>query len=160
MTLKNYRLPTTTMCKLTRRNFLQHSQKFLETWEWPRWRLWWPSFGSGIGASEREGHWRLASLCFFCKNNSPSAFTPFVKAKVFWPLSVLFCNNMCSSWKGSEGIESTRQICSVSTSEIKAENKQFDHENIIWFSFCLNIIKLGNYYPPTDCQMHIAQNSN
>ena len=30
------------------------------------WRLWWPSFGSEKGASEREGHWRLANLCF-CK---------------------------------------------------------------------------------------------
>ena len=32
------------------------------------------------------------------------------KVKVFWPLSVLFCSNMCSSWKGSEGIESTRKM--------------------------------------------------
>ena len=33
-----------------------------------------------------------------------------------------------SSWKGSEGIESSRQICTLSTSEIKAGNVQFDHE--------------------------------
>ena len=105
----------------------QHSQKFLETEEWPRWRLWWPSFGSGMGASEREGHWRLAILCF-CKK-FPLSFHFFVKAKVFWPLSVSFCTNMCSSWKGSDWIESTRQICSVSTSKIKAENEQFDHED-------------------------------
>lgn len=89
------------------------------------WRLWWPFFGSGIGASEREGHWRLASLCS-CK--IPLKLSPFLWEQNFWPLSVLFCTNMCSSWKGSEGIESTRQICSVSTSEIKAENEQFDHE--------------------------------
>ena len=36
-----------------------------------------------------------------------------------------------SSWKGSAWIESTRQKCSVSTSKIKAENEQFDHEGNI-----------------------------
>ena len=111
----------------------QDSQKFLETEEWPRWRLWWPSFGSEMDASEREGHWRLASL-YFCKN-SPSAFTFFfVKVKVFLSLSLSIYHNMCSSWKGSEGIESTRTICLVSTSEIKAGKEQFDHESrkCIW----------------------------
>ena len=39
------------------------------------------------------------------------------KVKVFWPLSVLFCSNMCSSWKGSEGIESTWKMWLVSTSQ-------------------------------------------
>ena len=56
------------------------------------------------------------------------SFHKFVKVKVFLPLSELFSYIKCSSWKGSEGIESTRQICSVSTSEIKAEKEQFDHE--------------------------------
>ena len=33
-----------------------------------------------------------------------------------------------SSWKGSEGIEITRKIYLISTSEIKARKEQFDHE--------------------------------
>ena len=38
-------------------------------------------FGSETDASEREGHWRLASL-YFCKN-SPSAFTFFCESESF-----------------------------------------------------------------------------
>ena len=37
------------------------------------------------------------------------SFHKFVKVKVFLPLSELFSYIKCSSWKGSEGIESTLQ---------------------------------------------------
>ena len=35
-----------------------------------------------------------------------------------------------SSWKGSEGIESTRKMWLVSNSEIKAGKEQVDHETV------------------------------
>ena len=74
--------------------------KILETEEWPRWRLWWPSFGSEKGASEREGHWRLASPCFYKK--FPLKLSH-LKVKVFWPLHVSLCLIICSSWKDPNG---------------------------------------------------------
>ena len=36
-----------------------------------------------------------------------------------------------SSWKGSEGIESTRKMWLVSNSEIKAEKEQVDHKTLL-----------------------------
>ena len=60
----------------------QDSQKLLETEECPRWRLWWPSFGSETDASEREGHWRLASL--YLSKKFPFSFHFCVKVKVFF----------------------------------------------------------------------------
>ena len=55
----------------------------------------------------------------------------FVKVKVFWSLSLSLSYNMCTSWKGSEGIESTRKMWLVSNSEIKAEKEQVDHKTLL-----------------------------
>ena len=68
--------------------------------------------GSGLGVAGLANVARLIMCVFIFSPNEQLS------------LSVFFG----SSWKGSEGIESTRQICTVSTSEIKAENEQFDHE--------------------------------
>ena len=127
-------IQTRDLSKVFATRFSKLKRKIEISW----WRLWWPSFGSGTGASEREGHRRLASLCFCIKKKFPLSFHFFVivKAKIFWPLSLLFCSNMCSSWKGSEGIESTRKLWLVSTSEIKAGKEQFDHEVKIEMGVC------------------------
>ena len=64
-------------------------------------------------------------------------------------ISLLLIIIFYSSWKGSEGFESTRQICTVSTSEIKAGNEQFDHEVF----YCILILQAkATYTFPACCR--------
>ena len=76
----------------------------------------------------------------------------FVKVKVFWSLSLSLSYSMCSSWKGSEGIESTRKMWLVSNSEIKAGKEHVDHvkaTNILNIDLLMFLKPLSNLFPST-----------